>query len=71
MKKKHPSLLKIFKAMAAMDTVKQRILAACATEKPYLPVNEEKFSKCSRAIHYAADRGGTPLPLPSSLLPPV
>jgi hypothetical protein len=68
---KRPSLKRLFAVTAARDAVKQRILAASAVEKPFLPVNQPAFARCSRAIHYAAARGGTPLPLPSGLLPPV
>jgi hypothetical protein len=49
----------------------ERIDLNAPSEKPFLPIPDKTFAKCSQALHCAADRHGHPIPLPSSLLPPL
>lgn len=81
-RQRRPSLKRIFaqtarrdheraQVIAGRDHLKQRISELVKTEAPYLPANNEQFSKCSLAIHQAANRQGSALLLPSHLLPPA
>lgn len=51
--------------------LKQRLHEIAVNEKPYLPVNEKDFQKCSSAIELLTTKNGQPLLLPSAVLPPL
>ncbi len=50
---------------------RQHVITLAAGEKPFLPVTDKDFQKCSSAINQLTHGHGQPLLLPSELLPPL
>jgi hypothetical protein len=53
------------------ETLKSRLTAIANQHKPYLPMQDNAFTKCSHVIAKAAVASGRPLPLPGAMLPPL
>ncbi len=47
------------------------ITAKAATNKPFLPIADKNFAKCSNAISCLSSLHGKPVLLPSAMLPPL
>ncbi len=69
--KRRKTMVAVRKDGGHAQALKQKLADSVVITPAFLPILNPEFCKCSHAIKSAANQSGTPLPLPTPLLPPL